>query len=263
MTDTKDSASAKSQEDTVSFGFENVSRDEKTRKVSDVFRAVADRYDVMNDLMSFGTHRLFKRMVLQMSGAREGHNILDLAGGTGDMAALFAPVVGEQGCVVLTDLNRPMMQVGRNRLLDNGLAQVQFCQAPAETLPFADNTFDCACISFGIRNFTDKDQALSELLRVLKPGAALLVLEFSKPTDPVLDTAYRAFQTLWPPVGKLLVGDAQPYQYLVESIRVHPNQKTLKQMFQDAGFVDTGFHNLVGGIAAIHRGVKPEATANQ
>ncbi len=259
MANSVDNSSSKPEDDTVSFGFENVSAEEKTRKVGDVFKAVAERYDIMNDLMSLGTHRLFKRMVLQMSGAREGHQILDLAGGTGDMAALFAPVVGDQGRVVLTDLNMPMMQVGRNRLLDEGMVQVQFCQAPAEILPFPDNAFDCACISFGIRNFTDKDQALEELLRVLKPGAALLVLEFSKPTDPVLETAYRAFQTLWPPVGKLLVGDAQPYRYLVESIRMHPNQKTLQQMFEDAGFVDAHFHNLVGGIAAIHRGIKPIA----
>lgn len=260
MSESADKTQSASAQDSVSFGFEDVSPEEKTRKVGDVFRAVADRYDLMNDLMSLGAHRLFKRMVLQMSGVRAGQNVLDLAGGTGDMAALFAPVVGPEGRVVLTDLNGPMMHVGRNRLLDQGLAQVQFCQAPAESLPFIDATFDCACISFGIRNFTDKDQALSELLRVLKPGAPLLVLEFSKPTDPVLETAYRAFQTLWPPVGKLLVGDSQPYQYLVESIRMHPNQKTLKQMFDDAGFVDTKFHNLVGGIAAIHRGVKPEST---
>ena len=249
-------------EEAVRFGFERVSPEEKTRRVGGVFAAVADRYDLMNDFMSLGTHRLFKRMVLQMAGVRESHHILDLAGGTGDMAALFAPAVGAQGRVVLTDLNRPMMQVGRDRLLDQGISQVQFCQAPAEQLPFADESFDCACISFGIRNFTDKDQSLAEVLRVLKPGAALLVLEFSTPTDPLLETAYRTFQTLWPPVGKLLVGDAQPYQYLVESIRMHPNQKTLKQMFEDSGFVETGFHNLVGGIAAIHRGVKPEATSD-
>ena len=245
----------------VNFGHQKVSAEEKTERVGAVFRAVAKRYDVMNDIMSLGSHRIFKRMVLHMSGIRQGANVLDLAGGTGDMAALFAPAVGAQGRVVLTDLNRPMMQVGRDRLLDQGISQVEFCQAPAEQLPFADDSFDCACISFGIRNFTDKDQSLAEILRVLKPGAALLVLEFSTPTDPLLETAYRTFQTLWPPVGKLLVGDAQPYQYLVESIRMHPNQKPLKQMFEDAGFVETGFHNLVGGIAAIHRGVKPESTS--
>ena len=171
MTNSAERHNDKAKEERVSFGFEDVSPEEKTRKVGDVFKAVAGRYDMMNDLMSFGTHRIFKRMVLQMSGVRQGHRILDLAGGTGDMSALFAPAVGDQGQVVLTDLNRPMMQVGRNRLLDEGLAQVQFCQAPAESLPFADNSFDCACISFGIRNFTDKDRALGELLRVLKPGA--------------------------------------------------------------------------------------------
>ncbi len=247
-------------DEAVSFGFEKVSPKEKTSRVGGVFSEVADRYDLMNDLMSLGSHRLFKRMMLQMAGVREGHYVLDLAGGTGDMAALFAPTVGAQGRVILTDLNRSMMQVGRDRLLDQGISQVEFCQAPAEQLPFADNSFDCVCISFGIRNFTDKDQSLAEILRVLKPGATLLVLEFSTPTNPLLETAYRTFQTLWPPVGKLLVGAAQPYQYLVESIRMHPNQKTLKQMFEDSGFVETGFHNLVGGIAAIHRGVKPEAT---
>ena len=263
MIESVDTDRSKREDDKSASASRSVSPDEKTRKVGDVFKAVAGRYDLMNDLMSLGTHRLFKRMVLQMSGVREGYRVLDLAGGTGDMAALFAPAVGEQGRVILTDLNRPMMQVGRNRLLDQGLSQVQFCQAPAEALPFADATFDCACISFGIRNFTDKDQALGELLRILKPGAPLLVLEFSKPTDPVLETAYRAFQALWPPVGKLLVGDAQPYQYLVESIRMHPNQKTLKQMFEDAGFVDADFHNLVGGIAAIHRGIKPETVTSR
>lgn len=244
----------------VNFGYQTVSAEEKTARVGAVFRAVARRYDVMNDIMSLGTHRIFKRMLLHMSGVREGGRVLDLAGGTGDMAALFADAVGPNGQVVLADLNEDMMRVGRDRLLNNGLNQIEFCRAPAEALPFADAQFDCACISFGLRNFTDKDQALRELLRVLQPGAALLVLEFSTPTDPVLEGAYKAFQTLWPPIGRALVGDAQPYQYLVESIRVHPNQKALGQMFADAGFVDVEYHNLLGGIAAIHRGCKP-ATA--
>jgi demethylmenaquinone methyltransferase/2-methoxy-6-polyprenyl-1,4-benzoquinol methylase len=258
MFDVKENAQATSHaQEQVNFGYQKVSPEEKTKRVGEVFKAVADRYDVMNDLMSLGTHRIFKRMVIQMSGARTGHNILDLAGGTGDMAGLFASIVGETGRVVLTDLNEPMMRVGRNRLIDGGMSQVQFCRAPAEALPFADNSFDCACISFGIRNFTDKDQALAELLRVLKPGSPLLVLEFSKPQDPLLESAYKIFQTLWPPVGKFFVGDAQPYQYLVDSIRVHPDQKALKQMFEDAGFDDAQYHNLVGGVAAIHRGVKP------
>ena len=241
----------------VNFGFKKVSPAEKTELVGDVFKRVAKRYDVMNDLMSLGTHRLFKRMVIQMSGVRPGHTVLDLAGGTGDMSALFADAVGKDGTVVLTDLNQDMMKVGRDRLLDEGLPQVQFCCAPAEALPFGDNMFDGACISFGLRNFTDKDQALRELLRVLKPGAALIVLEFSKPEHPALNAAYSAFQALWPGAGQIVAGDAQPYQYLVESIRVHPDQRALKQMFEDAGFIDVSYDNLVGGIAAIHRGSKP------
>ena len=241
----------------VNFGLEKVAPAEKTQRVSDVFVKVANRYDLMNDLMSLGTHRIFKRIVLQMTGLRNGSRVLDLAGGTGDMSRLFAPVVGTDGAVVLADYNEPMMQVGRNRLHDEGLTQVQFCRTQAERLPFDADTFDCTCISFGLRNFTDKDAALLELLRVLKPGAALVVLEFSHPKSPVLQSAYDAFQTLWPTAGKLVVGDAQPYEYLVESIKVHPDQKALRQMFEDAGFIDVAYFDLLGGTAAIHRGVKP------
>lgn len=248
-----------SDADQVNFGHEVVSREEKTERVGQVFHKVAGRYDMMNDLMSFGAHRLFKRMVIETSGVREGHHVLDLAGGTGDMSALFAEKAGASGRVVLADPNRSMMQVGRDRLLDRGCAEVVYCQAVGEALPFADDTFDCACISFGLRNFTDKDQALRELLRVLKPGAALLVLEFSKPEDARLGSAYAAFQALWPIAGKALVGDSQPYQYLIDSIAVHPDQRALKQMFEDAGFVDVNYHNLVGGVAAIHRGLKPQS----
>ncbi len=236
---------------------EQVSPDEKTRRVGGVFHRVAQQYDVMNDLMSLGTHRLFKRMVVQMSGVRRGHRVLDLAGGTGDLSALYAAAVGNDGQVVLTDPNASMVNVGRDRLLDAGHAQVEYCIAPAEALPFAAAQFDCAAISFGLRNFTDKDQGLREIHRVLRPGGALVVLEFSKPTLPLLDAAYATYQTLWPLAGKLLVGDAQPYQYLVDSIKVHPDQKALKQMLEDADFVDVEYHNLIGGIAAIHRGVKP------
>lgn len=246
-----------SNEQDVNFGFKKVSPEEKTELVGNVFHSVAGRYDVMNDLMSLGTHRLFKRMVIEMSGVREGHRVLDLAGGTGDMSALFAKAVGPQGLVILTDLNESMMHVGRDRLIDQGLPQVQFCRAPAEALPFADNQLDCACVSFGLRNFTDKDLALRELLRVLRPGATLIVLEFSKPEHPALDAAYSAFQALWPGAGRALVGDAEPYKYLVESIRVHPDQHALKQMFEDAGFTAVSYHNLIGGVAAIHRGSKP------
>ena len=241
----------------VNFGHRKVTAQEKTELVSDVFRTVAERYDVMNDLMSLGTHRLFKRMVVESSGVRPGDLVLDLAGGTGDMSALFGRAVGPSGRVILADLNEAMMRVGRSRMYDQGLTNIAFCQTPGEHLPFADATFDVACISFGLRNFTNKDQALSELLRILKPGAPLLVLEFSKPRAPLLKNAYAAFQSLWPVAGRAIVGDSDAYQYLIESIEVHPDQKALKQMFTDAGFIDVGYHDLVGGIAAIHRGSKP------
>jgi len=245
----------------VDFGHRKVSPAEKTRLVGGVFASVAERYDVMNDLMSLGTHRLFKRMTVEMSGVRAGMKVLDLAGGTGDLAALFAPVVGTGGSVVLADINPAMMAVGRDRLLNGGHAQVSFCLTAAEQLPFSDNSFDCACIGFGLRNFTDKQQALRELHRTLVPGGVLLVLEFSKPDNPLLQSAFGAFQALWPGIGKLVVGDSSSYQYLVESIRVHPSQQALKLMLEDADFEAVEFHNLVGGIAAIHRGVKRAVTA--
>lgn len=246
-----------SQQRPVSFGYRSVSADEKTRLVGGVFERVAERYDVMNDLMSLGTHRLFKRMTVEMSGVRPGMRVLDLAGGTGDLAALFADAVGDSGSVVLADINPAMMRVGRDRLLDQGLAQVEFCQTSAEALAFADAGFDCVVIGFGLRNFTDKEAALREIARVLKPGGVLLILEFSKPENGLLESAYSVFQSLWPGMGKLVVGDASSYQYLVESIRVHPTQKALKLMLEDAGFQDVEYYNLAGGIAAIHRGVRP------
>lgn len=241
----------------VDFGYRKVSPREKTALVGGVFERVAGRYDVMNDLMSLGTHRLFKRMTVEMSGVRPGMRVLDLAGGTGDLSALFADAVGDRGSVVLTDINPAMMRVGRDRLLDQGHAQVKFCQAGAEALPFADAAFDCVCIGFGLRNFTDKDAALRDIARVLKPGGVLLVLEFSKPENPVLESAYSVFQSLWPGMGRLVAGDAGSYQYLVESIRMHPHQRALKLMIEDAGFTAVEYHNLLGGIAAIHRGVRP------
>ncbi len=241
----------------VDFGHRKVAPDEKTRLVRGVFESVAENYDLMNDLMSFGTHRVMKRMTLEMSGVRSGDRVLDLAGGTGDLAALFAPVVGATGSVVLADINAEMMRVGRDRLLDKGLAQVAFCQANGEHLPFADGTFDCITIGFGLRNFTDKVAALAELRRVLVPDGRLLVLEFSKPENPVIEAGYKAFQSLWPGMGRLLVGDADSYRYLVESIDVHPSQKALKLMMEDAGFASVSYHNLLTGVAAIHRGVAP------
>ncbi|MEM8766523.1 MAG: class I SAM-dependent methyltransferase [Pseudomonadota bacterium] len=241
----------------VDFGHRKVAPDEKTRLVRGVFESVAENYDLMNDLMSFGTHRVMKRMTLEMSGVRAGDQVLDLAGGTGDLAALFAPVVGSSGTVILADINSEMMRVGRDRLLDRGLAQVAFCQANGEHLPFADGTFDCITIGFGLRNFTDKVAALAELRRVLTPGGRLLVLEFSKPENPVIEAGYKAFQSLWPGMGRFLLGDADSYRYLVESIEVHPSQKALKLMMEDAGFASVSYHNLLTGVAAIHRGVAP------
>ena len=241
----------------VDFGYRRVTPAEKTRLVGGVFQRVADRYDIMNDLMSLGTHRLFKRMTVELSGVRPGMRVLDLAGGTGDLSALFAEAVGEHGSVVLADINAAMMRVGRDRLLDEGHAQVAFCQAGAEALPFADAVFDCVSIGFGLRNFPDKEAALREIARVLVPGGVLLVLEFSKPEHPALESAYSLFQSLWPAMGRLVVGDSESYQYLVESIRMHPSQKALKLMIEDAGFSGVEYHNLAGGIAAIHRGVRP------
>lgn len=241
----------------VDFGYEKVSPAEKTRRVAGVFSSVAERYDLMNDLMSFGTHRLMKRMLMEMSGLRRGNRHLDLAGGTGDIAKLASPIVGDTGQVVLADINAEMLEVGRERLLDAGITNARACQANAEYLPFADNQFDCVTIGFGLRNVTDKDRALREMCRVLRPGGVLLVLEFSHIENPLLRGAYQGFQALWPSAGKALVGDADSYKYLVESIRVHPKQNALKLMIKDAGFHDVTVDNLVGGAAAIHRGTKP------
>ena len=238
-----------------SFGFRSVPPEEKTRLVGEVFTSVAQRYDLMNDLMSLGSHRLMKRMLVEMSGARPGHCLLDLAGGTGDIARLLAPVVGGAGRVVLADLNPSMLALGREKTLDAGLAQVRCCCLKAEALPFAEGEFDGAAIGFGLRNFTDKRRALAELKRVLKPGGVLLVLDFSKPSSPWLSAAFRGFQSAWPTLGKLVVGDSESYRYLIESISVHPDQQALKVLLTDAAFAAVEHHDLLGGIAAIHRAV--------
>jgi demethylmenaquinone methyltransferase / 2-methoxy-6-polyprenyl-1,4-benzoquinol methylase len=240
----------------VDFGFQTVSAAEKKRRVGDVFRSVAQRYDIMNDLMSLGSHRLMKRFTIELSGVRAGHRVLDLAGGTGDLAALYAPIVGPSGQVVLADINGAMMNVGRDRLLDKGLTNVEFCEADAEALPFADSTFHCVTIAFGLRNVTHKERALAEMHRVLLPGGRLLVLEFSKPQNPVVAAAYGAFQSLWPAIGQAVTGDANAYRYLVESIEVHPTQKALKLMIADAGFDHVAYENLFNGIVAIHHADK-------
>jgi len=244
---------------TTHFGYQEVPVEEKAGRVAEVFHSVAARYDLMNDLMSGGVHRLWKRFTIELSGARPGQAILDIAGGTGDLTARFSRIVGPEGTVVLADINESMLKVGRDRLLDRGIAgNVVPVQADAQYLPFPDDTFDCITIAFGLRNVTDKDLALRSMLRVLKQGGRLLVLEFSKPQSKLLEKVYDQYSfRLLPFMGKLVARDADSYRYLAESIRMHPDQETLKQMMEDAGFVDCEFHNMTGGIVALHKGLKP------
>ena len=245
-------------DETTHFGYQTVHKSEKQAKVAEVFTSVARKYDVMNDLMSFGIHRLWKRYAISLTGVRSGQRVLDIAGGTGDLAKVFSREVGRSGRVVLSDINEAMLEVGRTRLINAGCNNVDFVLANAETLePFEDNSFDLVTISFGLRNVTDKDKALSAMHRVLKPGGRLLVLEFSKPVFEPLSKAYDLYSfTALPIMGKIVAGDAESYQYLAESIRMHPDQQTLKQMMQNAGFVNCDYHNLTGGIVAVHRGFK-------
>lgn len=248
-----------SDKDTTHFGYKQVNSQEKQGLVANVFHSVAAKYDIMNDLMSVGVHRLWKRFTIELSGVRKGHQVLDIAGGTGDLAAKFSRLVGAEGRVVLADINESMLRVGRDKLLDKGLANnIEYVQANAEALPFPDNSFDCITIAFGLRNVTDKDRALRSMLRVLKPGGRLLVLEFSKPNNPLLSKAYDGYSfTLLPAMGKLITDDAESYRYLAESIRMHPDQETLKAMMEEAGFSRCDYHNMTGGIVALHKGVKP------
>ncbi len=245
-------------EATTHFGYQEVPVAEKEQRVGDVFRSVAARYDVMNDIMSLGSHRLIKRYTIELSALRAGHKVLDLAGGTGDFSLKFSEIVGPSGRVVLADINEAMLSVGRDRIIDKGMsANIDVAQVNAQCLPFADNTFDCVCIAYGLRNVTDKDAALKNIQRVLKPGGRLLVLEFSKPTNALIGKSYDAFSNLWPIAGKLITGDADSYRYLVESIRMHPDQDTLKQMMEDADLINCKYHNVMSGICAIHIGFKP------
>ena len=248
-----------SDKDTTHFGYQTVDKDDKAGMVAGVFHSVAARYDLMNDLMSGGIHRIWKRFTIELSGVRRGNAVLDIAGGTGDLAARFADLVGDQGRVVLADINDSMLRVGRDKLIDGGHAgNIEFVQADAQDLPFPDDSFDCVTIAFGLRNVTDKDRALRSMLRVLKPGGRLLVLEFSKPGNEVLSKAYDTYSfKLLPMMGKLVANDSESYQYLAESIRMHPDQETLRDMMEDAGFSRCEFHNMTGGIVAVHRGVKP------
>lgn len=243
-------------ENTTHFGFTQVPLEEKVQHVAHVFDSVASKYDIMNDLMSGGIHRIWKRFTIELAGVKRGQKILDLAGGTGDLAAKFATIVGSQGQVVLADINDSMLEVGRERLLNKGIL-VDYAQVNAEFLPFADNSFDLITIAFGLRNVTNKDAALESMLRVLKPGGKLLILEFSElkisPLKPIYDTY--SFKIL-PFIGKIIANDSESYKYLAESIRMHPNQDNLLEMMEDAGFERCDYHNLSGGIAAVHRGYK-------
>lgn len=237
------------------FGFETVSEEDKAKRVAGVFTSVAGKYDVMNDLMSAGMHRVWKRFAVNISGVRTGQRVLDVAGGSADLSRLFLKKVGISGQVVLTDINNAMLRVGRNRLLDEGYT-TPVTQCDAEHLPFPDNYFDCVSIAFGLRNVTHKEIALREMQRVLSPGGRLVVLEFSKVAKP-LEKIYDAYSfKLLPRIGQLIANDADSYRYLAESIRMHPGQEELKKMMEDAGLEKVEYFNMTGGVVAVHRGYK-------
>ncbi len=240
---------------TTDFGFQKIPEGDKRRKIDGVFSSVAPRYDLMNDLMSAGMHRLWKRFAVELAGVREGHRVLDVAGGTGDLALLLARRAGASGQVWLTDLNHEMLAIGRDRLIDSGLTLPE-ARCDAERLPFRSGSFDCVTVAFGLRNMTHKERALGEMLRVLRPGGRLVVLEFSRvwrPLAPLYD-AY-SFSVL-PFLGKVIAKDAESYRYLAESIRVHPDQSALKQIMEAAGFHRVEYFNLTAGVVAVHRGFK-------
>ncbi|GAA4893218.1 bifunctional demethylmenaquinone methyltransferase/2-methoxy-6-polyprenyl-1,4-benzoquinol methylase UbiE [Ferrimonas pelagia] len=240
------------------FGYQQVEADKKAEMVADVFHSVASKYDLMNDVMSFGVHRYWKRFTIECAAARPGMKVLDLAGGTGDLTAKFAHLVGATGEVVLADINDSMLKVGRAKLQDNGVVgNVSYVQANAEALPFPDNHFDIITIAFGLRNVTDKAKALRSMQRVLKPGGKLLVLEFSKPKNALMQKAYDFYSfKVIPQMGGMIAGDKESYLYLSESIRVHPDQETLKNMMLESGFDQADYVNMTNGVVALHRGYK-------
>ena len=239
------------------FGYSKVSPKEKTQKVRHVFESVAENYDVMNDLMSFGLHRIWKRFVIHIAAIREHQTVLDLAGGTGDLAAAISKRVGEQGTVILSDINASMLHTGRDKMIDNGVMNnLRYVQANAEHLPFEDNTFDCVTMAFGLRNVTFKEKCLASVYAKLKPAGKFIVLEFSKP-DEWLQPIYDRYSfSILPWLGKTIAGDEESYRYLAESIRMHPDQQTLKGMFEQAGFDECRIVNMSGGIVAAHIGYK-------
>ena len=241
------------------FGYEEVPVADKQKRVAEVFSSVAGNYDLMNDLMSFGIHRLWKRFTIDLAGVCPGEKVLDVAGGTGDLTRQFARQVGPSGAVILSDINAAMLNEGRRRLADRGVVGLRAVQANAEKLPFADSSFDCITIGFGLRNVTDKDAALRSMYRVLKPGGRLLILEFSKPIIPALGKVYDQYSfKLLPLMGRVVARDEDSYRYLAESIRMHPDQDTLKGMMENAGFARCQVYNLTGGIVAVHRGFRLE-----
>jgi demethylmenaquinone methyltransferase/2-methoxy-6-polyprenyl-1,4-benzoquinol methylase len=244
-------------EKTTHFGFQQVDVDQKQGLVKGVFDSVASNYDLMNDVMSLGTHRLWKNYTIASSNVSKGDKVLDIAGGTGDLAIKFRKKIGDSGKVILSDINGSMLEEGRKNLINHGIIDVDFIQANAESLPFEDNTFDCVSIAFGLRNVTHKNIALKQMHRVLKKGGSLLVLEFSKVENEMLEKIYDAYSfNLIPKLGQFFANDEDSYQYLAESIRKHPDQETLKTMALDAGFGFCEYHNLSGGIVALHKAIK-------
>lgn len=245
-------------EKTTHFGYQNVPVHEKTKRVRHVFDSVSEQYDLMNDLMSLGIHRLWKRVAIGLSNVRAGNRVLDLAGGTGDLTALYARRVGPSGEVVLADINASMLRAGRDRLIDKGVvSNIRYAQVNAEALPFDNNRFDCVTIGFGLRNVTAKDAALRSMLRVLKPGGRVTILEFSHPQGKLINKAYDLYSfKILPFLGKVIANDAESYRYLAESIRMHPKQEELKRMMEAAGFERCEYFNLTQGIVAVHRGYK-------
>ena len=248
---------AKPNDDSTHFGYKSVETSEKAGLVREVFDSVATRYDLMNDLMSAGLHRLWKRFTVDQAALRQGDVVLDLAGGTGDLARAFSRKVGNEGLVVLADINAAMLRQGRTRLIDAGVSgNLGITQVDAQALPFADSTFDCIAIAFGLRNVTDKDAALRSMRRTLKPGGKVMILEFSEPSEAIRP-AYDLYSfKVLPMLGKVVAGDADGYQYLAESIRMHPDQETLKGMMEEAGFERCRYHNLAAGIVALHVGYR-------
>ncbi len=240
------------------FGYQTVDENVKESLVAGVFDSVASKYDIMNDVMSFGVHRIWKKIAMQHTGLKPGGKALDVAGGTGDLTMQMSKQVGPTGKIIISDINAAMLEEGRKRLIDKGYAgNIDFVEVNAEDLPFEDNSFDCITIAFGLRNVTHQDKALASMFRVLKPGGRLLVLEFSKPVVPGLDKVYDFYSfNILPKMGKLIANDEESYRYLAESIRMHPDQETLKQLMLNAGFERCTYHNMTGGIVALHKGFK-------